>query len=138
LDLEERATGFVVRPQAQPLILLDTNALIWLLAEHKRARKLPRGTRLYVSPVSLLELQFLDEVGRIRLRALPQAIENDGRYAVDDPSSVALFKAAYALAWTRDPFDRLIVGHARMRGWRIATSDTHMIDNLDASEVFEI
>ncbi len=120
------------------MILLDTNALIWLLAEHKRARKLPRGTRLYVSPASLLELRFLDEVGRVRLRASREAIEDDDRYAVDDPSSAALFKAASSLAWTRDPFDRLIIGHARMRGWRLATSDRHTIDNLDPSEVLEV
>jgi PIN domain nuclease of toxin-antitoxin system len=120
------------------LILLDTNALIWLLTENKRVRKLPKGARLYVSPASLLELRFLDEIGRIRFKTTPDAVEDDQRFAVDDPSSMALFKAAAQLAWTRDPFDRLIVGHSQLRGWRLATSDSTIIDNLAPSAVFPL
>jgi PIN domain nuclease of toxin-antitoxin system len=112
------------------LILLDTNALIWLLAGHKRVRKVPRGARLYVSPASLLELRFLDEIGRIRFTSTPAAVEDDDRFAVDDPSAKALFDAAAQVAWTRDPFDRLIVGHAQLRGWRLATADALIIKNL--------
>ncbi len=55
---------------SHPVILLDTNALLWLQTGHSRARLLAKQTRrLYVSPASLLELQFLIELGRIRLRA---------------------------------------------------------------------
>ena len=39
-------------------------------------------------------------------------------------------RPALELTWTRDPFDRLIAGHAVYRGWRLATSDGGMIDNL--------
>ena len=53
------------------MILLDTNALIWLDQGHARTRALNRRAgRLYVSPASLLELQFLMEAGRIRLRPI--------------------------------------------------------------------
>jgi PIN domain nuclease of toxin-antitoxin system len=120
------------------VILLDTNALIWLLAGHKRARRLPQRSRLYASPVSLLELRFLDEVGRIRLKSTIESVEDDGRFAVDDPSSTTLFKAAADLPWTRDPFDRLIVGHARMRGWRLATSDSALLEHLPAAALVEL
>jgi len=120
------------------LILLDTNVLIWLLAGNKRVRKLPKGARLYVSPVSLLELRLLDELGRIRFKTTPDAVEDDDRFALDDPSSATLFKAAARLAWTRDPFDRLIVGHAQLRGWRLATSDSMIIDNLTPAGVIAL
>jgi PIN domain nuclease of toxin-antitoxin system len=120
------------------LILLDTNALIWLLAGHKRARKLPLRTRLYVSPVSLLELQFLEELGRIRLKTSLNAVEGDDRFAVDDPSAAALFKAAVGIGWTRDPFDRLIAAHARMRSWRLATSDSRMIEHMPESALLQL
>jgi PIN domain nuclease of toxin-antitoxin system len=51
------------------LILLDTNALLWLHQGHPRCRPLKRyAGRLYISPVSLLELQLLIEVGRLRRR----------------------------------------------------------------------
>jgi PIN domain nuclease of toxin-antitoxin system len=120
------------------LILLDTNALIWLLAGHRRARRLPQRARLYASPVSLLELRYLDEIGRIRLKSTIDSVEEDGRFAVDDPSSTTLFRAAADLPWTRDPFDRLIVGHATMRGWRLATSDTRILEHLPATAVVEL
>src|SRR6185295_18123622 len=76
------------------------------------------------SPASLLELQFLIEAGRIRLRegTLEQLAEDD-RWLVDDPPAAAWFGRAVDLSWTRDPFDRLLVAHARYRGWRLATAD---------------
>jgi PIN domain nuclease of toxin-antitoxin system len=120
------------------VILLDTNALIWLLAGNRRVRRLPRSARLYVSPASLLELRFLEEIGRIRFNTTPDAVEDDDRFAVDDPSSTALFKAAAHLVWTRDPFDRLIVGHAQLRGWRLATADSMILDNLAPAAVIAL
>ena len=50
------------------VILLDTNALIWIEQRHPRARSLADRGRVYVSPASVLELQFLIETGRMRLR----------------------------------------------------------------------
>jgi PIN domain nuclease of toxin-antitoxin system len=120
------------------LILLDTHALIWLLAGHRRAGKIPDRGRLYVSPASLLEMQFLSEIGRIKLKLPLDQIVDDDRFAVDDPSSTALFQAAVELSWTRDPFDRLIVGHARLRGWRLATADERIVGHLAKSAVVEI
>jgi PIN domain nuclease of toxin-antitoxin system len=120
------------------VILLDTNALIWLLAEHRRARPLQRGgRRLYVSPVSLLELRFLDETGRIRMRAGVDPLA-DPRFAVDDPPTLGLFAAALDLAWTRDPFDRLLAAHARLRRWRLATADGHLLEHLGPGGTLEL
>ena len=120
------------------MILLDTNALVWLLAGHRRARKLPRRERLFVSPVSLLELRMLEEARAGSRSAGPGRIDDDPRFAVDNPSSAALFEAATALPWTRDPFDRLIVGHALMRGWKLATADARIHAHLPPNAVVEI
>jgi hypothetical protein len=49
--------------------------------------------------------------------------------------SLDLFDAAVDLDWTRDPFDRLIVAHARLRGWRLATGDRVMLAELHANSV---
>ena len=122
------------------MILLDTNALIWLEQGHARGRALLRADRqLYVSPASMLELQFLIEAGRIRLRegTLEQLAEDD-RWLVDDPPAAAWFSRAIDLSWTRDPFDRLLVAHARYRGWRLATADTSILKRLKASERLEL
>jgi PIN domain nuclease of toxin-antitoxin system len=111
--------------------LLDTNALIWVQKGHPRTRRVMRAASLYVSPATLLELQYLEEAGKIQLAAgAMEAIIQDDRWAVDDPPPTAWFLKAVELGWTRDPFDRLIAAHALARGWRIATSDRNMIEHL--------
>lgn len=49
--------------------------------------------------------------------------------------SIDLFDAAADLGWTRDPFDRLIVAHAQLRGWRLATGDRLILTELPANSV---
>ena len=114
------------------MILLDTNALIWLERRHPRARPLTGGRlRLYLSPASLLELRFLEECGRIRLANRDAAaIAIDDRWTLDDPPAAAWFECALDLGWTRDPFDRLLAAHARFRGWRLATADPALLEAL--------
>lgn len=123
-----------------PLILLDTHALIWLDQGRPRVAPLLRGgRRLYASPANLLELQFLDEVGRIKLpKGDAQALAVDDRWTLDDPPAAAWFAAALDLSWTRDPFDRLIAAHARMRGWRLATSDETLLKGLGPRHTLEL
>src|SRR6188472_2890689 len=105
------------------MTLLDTNALIWLDQGHRRAKPLTgRRAALYISPASLLELQLLNEIGRIRLDAgALDALAHDERWLLDDPSA-------------SDPFDRLLVAHARLRGWRLATGDSVLLERLGARE----
>jgi PIN domain nuclease of toxin-antitoxin system len=117
------------------VILLDTNAVIWVDRGHPRTRALTRGSpRLFISPATLLELQFLHEANRIRLRrdALDSIVYDD-RWTLDEPSSVEWFVGATALSWTRDPFDRLIVAHAQLRRWRLATADEPLLERLGPS-----
>lgn len=118
------------------MILLDTNALIWLAQGHRRVASLASSTRrLYVSPANLLELQFLIEAGRVRLRGIGlDALAHDSRWVLDDPPSADWFQQTWGLTWTRDPFDRLLVAHARLRDWKLATADAHVLDHLDASQ----
>jgi PIN domain nuclease of toxin-antitoxin system len=117
------------------MILLDTNAVIWILTGHKRAQHLiTPGQRLYASPVSMLEMQFLSEVGRLPRETIAMAV-NDSRWTLDSPSSSVLFQAALTLEWTRDPFDRLIVAHARCRRWKLATGDTVLKQRLKEQDL---
>jgi PIN domain nuclease of toxin-antitoxin system len=123
------------------LILLDTNAVIWLHRGERRAAGLARAaTRLYASPATILELQFLIEAGRLRLRtgASVSQLIHDDRWVIDDPASVAWFEKASEIGFTRDPFDRLIVAHARLRHWRLATGDRALLDALAAGERIEL
>jgi len=120
------------------MILLDTSAILWILAGHRRARRLQEETaRLYMSPVSMLELKYLVESGR--LRETPgrsvKDVADDPRWQLDSPSSERLFTAALDVVWTRDPFDRLIAAHALLRRWRIATGDRHLLAQLPKNGV---
>jgi PIN domain nuclease of toxin-antitoxin system len=125
-------------PGAAAVILLDTNALIWMDRNHPRARKLARATRLLVSPATLLELQLLEEIGLIRFRSGARAIVEADEWEIDEPPAIDWFERAAEESWTRDPFDRLIVAHARLRGWRLATGDKPLLDHLRPSERLEL
>ena len=112
------------------MILLDTHLVIWLYAgEVSRIpplvqQRLERED-LGISPVVRLELQLLHETGRINL--LPAEILDDLRQRIGlvtvDVSLSAVVEAAVAISWTRDPFDRLIVGQAMACGLSLITAD---------------
>jgi PIN domain nuclease of toxin-antitoxin system len=114
------------------VILLDTHAIIWIDQRHRRTRPLVQGPhRLCVSPASALELQVLVEAGRIRLKgATVSELMHRDVWTLDDPPAAAWFDAALGLGWTRDPFDRLLVAHAALRGWRLATADAALLEEL--------
>jgi PIN domain nuclease of toxin-antitoxin system len=122
------------------VILLDTHALIWLDQGHPRSRPLTKGGRpLYISPATLLELQFLSEAGRVKLpKGDAQAMALDDRWALDDPPAASWFAAALDLSWTRDPFDRLLAAHARSRGWRLATADGTLLKGLGPRHTIDL
>lgn len=120
-----------------PVILLDTHAVIWIAQRHRRARPLERFPRLHLSPASVLEIQFLVEAGRLRLSEgqSPMTLANDHRWRLDEPPPAKWFGCACELSWTRDPFDRLLVAHAKVRGWKLATADNVLLERLVPSEV---
>ena len=118
------------------MILLDTNAVVWLLANHARAKPLLKGGQeLVASPAALLEVGFLTELGKIRLSVTLSDLREDSRFRVDDPSGAAWFAKAEELAFTRDPFDRLIVANALLRKAKLATGDQRIIDYLGPARV---
>jgi PIN domain nuclease of toxin-antitoxin system len=123
------------------MILLDTNAVLWMLTGHRRAAALAdTAARLFLSPVSLLELKFLVECGRLEELgedALDR-VAADPRWRLDNPTCERLFRAALPLDWTRDPFDRLLVAHAKCRRWRLATGDRALRDRLPAEMVLAV
>lgn len=79
-----------------------------------------------VSPAVLLELELLHEIGRLRVGAATIARELDRTLAIrlagDRFCDVAT--EALAFAFTRDPFDRLIVAHAALLKAQLVTHDT--------------
>lgn len=115
-------------------VLLDTHFLLWILLDSARLERFPWLDRYRpwgLSPVSLLELQFLSEVGRIEARNpdLTDRLLSDPRFVVDEVPSLALFRHALELTWTRDPFDRLLAAHSSARRVPLATVDRVLLEH---------
>jgi len=66
----------------------------------------------------LLELELLNEIRRIKYLAsdLQSKIEHELGVHVCDLPFAPIASAALYEKWTRDPFDRIIVAHAKING----------------------
>lgn len=96
------------------------------------ARAAIEQSDLLISPMVLLELQYLYKIRRI-VRP-PQALLNQletqmGLRLCDHPFPAIIHTALFE-TWTRDPFDRVIVAHARSNGYApLVTSDDKIREN---------
>src|SRR5262245_36215142 len=115
--------------------LLDTHFIVWIVS--KSSNRLSRYPWLQryrpwgVSPISLLEIQLLAEVGRRRIDSLrfSEQIAADPRFQLDDAPFVTVVQKSLELAWTRDPFDRLIAAHSLTRRTPLCSIDEVMMEN---------
>lgn len=100
--------------------ILDTHFILWIATASNRLHAYPwlaSHQPWGISPVSLLEIQFLSETGRLDVRnpAFTDALQGDPRFVIDDVPVVGLIRHALPLTWTRDPFDRLLAAHSLTR-----------------------
>jgi PIN domain nuclease of toxin-antitoxin system len=112
------------------VIYLDTHVVVWLYAgEHARlsqtGRRLVDSESLLISPVLLLELALLEETGRIKINAreIVSDLESSLGLSVCNTTFAEAVAVSLQQHWTRDPFDRLLVGHALARGAPLLTKD---------------
>jgi len=112
------------------MIYLDTHVLVWLyngLIEKisTKGQLLIEKNELLTSPISILELQYLLEIQRITVQS--QDIINDLTarigLVIDDNLFFNIIKQSLTMSWTRDPFDRLIVAGAELRGIPLLSKD---------------
>lgn len=78
-----------------------------------------------VSPMVLLELEFLREIGHLGVGANLVIEELRGRIGLEigDLDFRRVAASACEVSWTRDPFDRVIVGQAIAAGRGVLTKD---------------
>ena len=76
------------------------------------------GTDLLLSPMVLIELDYLFELNKIRLSAddVQRKLEFELGVRVCQFSFQKIARVASREQWTRDPFDRIIVAHSRANG----------------------
>ena len=105
---------------------LDTQVLFWL-CENRLDRI--SGTAidvlnqydLLISPMVTIELAYLHEIGRskrVSQDIVKQLREQIG-VRICDHSFPDVVEAATFETWTRDPFDRMIVSHAKANGYAV-------------------
>ncbi len=118
------------------MIYLDTHVLVYLAAGETN-RLGPAGRKaidrgdLLASAASVLELEFLHELGRVKPTAskLISLLAADIGLRVCDLPFRTVVDHALAEGWTRDPFDRLIVANAKAAGAALVTKDQRIRDN---------
>jgi PIN domain nuclease of toxin-antitoxin system len=112
------------------LIYLDTHVVAWLFAG--RIDLLPIAARrridtsdLLISPMVELELEYLFETRRTARPGhdVVESLRQELGLRICDLPFPQVIEAALQLAWTRDPFDRILVGQATLRQAPLLTKD---------------
>ncbi len=118
---------------------LDTHVALWMAAgDSKRLKPVAsklRRARLFLSPVVVLELEILCEIGRIRspVSEVLTILREDHGVADAGGTIGALASVARGLGWTRDPFDRLIAAHAMLDQATLLTADRTILEHCSAA-----
>ena len=112
------------------MIYLDTHVVVWLYAGY--TERLPPGVcnlietkDLFISPVVQLELKYLYEINRITKSSTPilEALHHAIGLKVCGLSFSQVIHQSMLQTWTKDPFDRIIVGQASVLGSILLTKD---------------
>ncbi len=115
----------------QSLVCLDTHIVAWLYAGMVEKLSAPaqqaiETSALLYSPMVALELQYLHEIGRLRVASdtILMALHDDIGLQPTDLSFNTVVATAKSLHWTRDVFDRMIVATAMAADAQLITKDT--------------
>lgn len=103
---------------------LDTNVVVWLADGKLRklskdAERVIKQADLLVSPMVLLELEYMFDLRRIKLRSreVQLKIERELGVQICGLSFRNIAATAIDEGWTTDPFDRIIVANAKANGF---------------------
>ena len=113
------------------MIYLDTHVVVWLYAFaagkiSERALELIEGSaRVLISPMVLLELELLYEIGKITVLPLTVCgyLAERIQLEICGRDFQEVVKIAVQQTWTRDPFDRLITAQAALQNDILITKD---------------
>lgn len=120
-------------------VMLDTHVVVWLYGANIdkisiKAQQLIDSSALLISPIVLLELQYLFEIKKISCDSneIYEYLNLRINLNIEDSSAwYKVIKNAVKLNWTRDPFDRLIVAHVDLLQMNLITKDNHIISNYE-------
>ncbi len=115
------------------MIYLDTHVLVRLYQGEveklgEAARREIEHQDALVSPAAVLELECLHEIGRLEPSAtkLMRVLAAELRTKVCEIPFHAIVEQALKEKWSRDPFDRLIVAHAKVGNAPLISKDENI------------
>jgi PIN domain nuclease of toxin-antitoxin system len=125
------------------VILLDTHAAFWLVhaperlspAASRAIRRAAASTGLALASISLWELAWLVEAGRLRLRGatthafLEAVVQTPGLVVLEISAEIAALAAQSPPGFPKGPADRLIAATALAHDIPIVTKDRQMQDS---------
>jgi len=115
---------------------LDTHIALWLYDVtldrlSSRQKDSIENCDLRISEFVRLEMQYLHEIGRIKIS--PDRILAHLAAHADVSLSIcplhSIMEEAMKLRWTRDPFDRMIVANAQAEKAKLITCDDVILKN---------
>ncbi|MBN1672219.1 MAG: type II toxin-antitoxin system VapC family toxin [Kiritimatiellae bacterium] len=113
---------------------LDTHVVVWLYAG--AIDLIPADVRatleendLFISPIVLIELQYLKETDRLTDEAhvIRERLVREIGLVVREVAFTDVVQEALLQKWTRDPFDRIIVAQAAVEDLPLLTKDRSIL-----------
>ncbi len=115
---------------------LDTHIVVWLYEKKlnllsDNAKNYIEENDLYISPIVKLEIEYLFEIGRIKdnSETICGYLEKNINLRIEDSSFLEISKISINEKWTRDPFDRIIVAHSKLKDYTLITKDQNIKKN---------
>jgi PIN domain nuclease of toxin-antitoxin system len=124
----------------EAVVHLDTHVVAWLYADDRDrlrpVRKRLDESELVISPMVTLELEYLREIGRLRVGGQDIVSDLVARIGLrlSTASMAHVVGHAIGLSWTRDPFDRIIVAQAMADGVPLVTKDASIREHFRYAE----
>lgn len=114
---------------------LDTHVVVWLAQGDltrisQNARRIIEASDLLISPMVLIESEYLHELNRIKLssRDVHLKISHEIGVRVCDLPFPLIANIGINEKWTCDPFDRMIVAQAKANGLAFLVSADEEIE----------
>ena len=115
---------------------LDTHIVVWLYEKRlnllsEKAKKYIEENDLFISPIVEMEIEYLFEIGKIKdnSETIVSYLEKYIDLRVDEGDFREIVKISINEKWTRDPFDRIIVAHAKLKDLTLISKDETISKN---------
>lgn len=112
---------------------LDTHLVVWLYAGLVKKLSVKVCVHLeehdlYIAPIVKLELQYLHEIGRLKVKpaSITKSLNSSIGLKIASVDSAAVVEKALSLSWTRDVFDRVITAEAKSQDAFLLTKDENI------------